>query len=138
MSVTYITRILRCILFLLLAPHPQEQREIFIPCPLHFQRIQRVPQKAVYVHIPPVTEEVLHSRHELGVDVSRKGMAWIVDEDAHEHDRIVLHIAPGFGGIGQQLGDAKGGFAGGVGAGFGTLNDGRKVNEFVSILNMLL
>lgn len=92
----------------------------------------------MYVHIPPVAEEVLHSRHELGVDVPRERMSWVIDEDAHEHDRIVLHIAPGFGGIGQQLGDAKGGFAGGVGAGLGALDDGRKVNELVSILNKSL
>lgn len=92
----------------------------------------------MYVHIPPVTEEVLHSRHKFDVDVPRESMPWVVDEDAHEHDRIVLNIAPSFGGIGQQLGDAKGGFPGGVGAGFGAFNDGGKMNELVSILDMPL
>lgn len=65
-------------------------------------------------------------------------MSWVVDEDAHEHDRIVLHIAPGFGRIGQQLADTRGGFPGGVGAGFGGFDDGGKMNELISILREIV
>lgn len=57
-------------------------------------------------------------------------MTGVVGQDANQHDGIVLDVGRGARRVGEQLTDSNGGFAGGVGAGFGILDYGGEVDKF--------
>lgn len=81
-----------------------------------------------------LAQEFLHRRGKLGVEIARKGVTWVVDENADEHNRIVLHMRRGFVRFGEEFADQIGRFAGRIGTGLGTLDDTGKTHEFGSML----
>lgn len=100
---------------LLLLPHRHKRRQILIPRSLRLHKLQRLPQELLHIHVPPLPEEILHRRRELGIQIARECMTRVIDEDANQHDGIVLDIAGSLGGVGEQLANAMGGFFGCIG-----------------------
>lgn len=100
---------------LLLLPHGHERCQILIPRPLRLHELQRLAQELLYIHVPPLPEEILHRRRKLGIQIARECMARVVDEDPNQHDGIVLHVSRGLGRVGEGLANAMGGLFGGIG-----------------------
>lgn len=113
---------------LLLIPHLHHRRQILIPRPLRLHKLQRLAQKLLHPHIPSLPKQILDRARELSVEVARKRMARVVDEDANQHDGIVVDGPGGGSWVGEELANAIGGFFGGVGAGFGAFDDGGEVD----------
>ncbi len=66
--------------------------------------------------------------------MSRETVAWVIAQDAHEHNSIVLHIGWGIGRVGEVFADAMRGFFGGGGARFSGLDDAREMDELIALL----
>ena len=64
-------------------------------------------------------------------------MTRVLDEDAHQHDGIILDIGGRRRGIGQQFADAMRRLLGGIGARLGALDDSREVDEFRAMLESM-
>lgn len=119
---------------LLLPPHLQQEFEIFIPCTLLLKGFQILAEIALHVPVASCTQQFFDGRHEFGIEVPREGVARVINQDAHEHDRIVLGVIRGAGGVAEILADAQGRFFGGTGARLGGFDDSGKVDEFGSLL----
>lgn len=61
-------------------------------------------------------------------------MARVVAQDAHQHDRIVLHAGLTRGRVREELADAQGGLLCGVGTRFCGLDDGGEVEVLVALV----
>lgn len=88
--------------------------------------------------IATCAEEFFDCGYELGIKVPGEGMAWVVDQNAREHDCIVLCGVWGSGRIGEVFANAQGCFLRGIGARFGEFDNFGEVNEFGSLLFVLL
>ena len=92
---------------------------------------------ALDVQIPTSAQERFDRRHEFGIEVPRERRAWVVGQDAHEHDRIVLSGVGGASGVGEVFSNSQGCFFGCLWAGFGRFDDLREVDDFGSLLRAL-
>lgn len=61
-------------------------------------------------------------------------MARVIDEDAHQHDGIVMDIPGGRDGVAQRLANAMSGLLGCIGTGFGVFDNGREMDKFGTLL----
>lgn len=101
---------------LLFLPHSHEHCQILIPRPLRLHELKRLAQELLHIHVPPLSEEILHRRRKLSIQIARKCMARIIDENPNQHDGIVLHVPRGLGRVGEGLANVMGGLFGGIGA----------------------
>lgn len=61
-------------------------------------------------------------------------MARVIDEDANQHDGIVMDIPGGRDGVAQRLANAMGGLPGCIGTGFGVFDNGREMDKLGTLL----
>ena len=119
---------------LFLLPHLHKRCQILIPRPLSLHELQRLAQELLHAHVPPLAQEILHGTGELGIDIARERMARVIDEDAHQHDGIVMDIPGGRDGVAQRLANAMSGLLGCIGTGFGVFDNGREMDKFGTLL----
>ena len=101
---------------------------------MSLHELQRLAQELLHAHVPPLAQEILHGTGEFGIDIARECMAGIIDEDAHQHDGIVMDIPGGRDGVAQRLANAMSGLLGCIGTGFGAFDDGREMDKFGTLL----
>lgn len=70
------------------------------------------------LHMPvaAIAQELFDRGTELGIEVPRETVARVIDQDAHEHNGIVLDVVRGGARAGEVFADAMRGFFGGRGA----------------------
>lgn len=78
--------------------------------------IQVLAQIALHVPVATSAEEFFDRGDELGVEVAGEGVARVIDQDAGDHEGIVLDVVWGSCWVGEVFADSIGGFFGGVGA----------------------
>lgn len=83
----------------LLLPHLQHGRQILIPRPLRLHPLHRLAQKLLHIYVLTLSQQILDRGRELGVEIARERMARVIDEDAHQHDGIVVYMAWRRGGV---------------------------------------
>lgn len=76
---------------------------------------------------------MLHSICKGLVEVLGEGWAWIVGQDADEHNRIILNMGACIVLLGKELANLGGGGGGGLGTGLCSLDDGREVEDFLAL-----
>lgn len=121
-------------LVLLLLPHLQKRLEVLVPGALGIERIQCLAHEVLDAQVSRVPQKILDRRHELGVEIAREGVAWVVDQDADQHEGVVLHVGGGACRVGEELADSNGGLSGCRGTGLCILDYRGEVDEFVSVL----
>lgn len=77
---------------LLLPPHGEQGIQVGIECLFPLQRIQCFLENLVDTSVVSISQQMLHRVGEVLIKVLGKGRAWIVGQDANEHDRIVLDM----------------------------------------------
>lgn len=102
--------------------------------PIGLESVQVLAQVVLHVQIPPVAQKVLDHRGKFGVEIARKAVARVIRKDAHEHDRVILDMVRSAVRSGKVFADEMGGLLCGGGTRFGSLDDLRKVDEFISLL----
>lgn len=122
------------ITLLLLLPHLQYDCQILIPRSVRLHPVQRLAQKLLHIHVPTLSQQILDRRRKLDVQVARERMTRVVDEDARQHDGVVMHIPRGRDGVRQQLADSISGLFGGTRTRFGRFDDGRQMDVVGALL----
>lgn len=84
--------------------------------------------------VPTIADEVFHVCNKLGVNVARKAVARVVNQDAHEHDGIVLVVTGRVGRSGQVFANAHRSLFRSGRTGLGNFDDTREVYEFTAVL----
>lgn len=82
--------------------------------------------------ISTLTKQGFGGGDELVIEVLGKGSAWVVGENAGEHDGIVLGVAALVVLFAEKATDGIGGFAGSEGRGLGSIDDGGEVEVLVA------
>lgn len=74
-----------------LTPHGQQIIQSIVIALFCLERVERLPHHLLHAWIPSVLDQIFYSRDKFGIEVASEGLAWIVGQDADQHDGIVLN-----------------------------------------------
>jgi hypothetical protein len=79
---------------------------------------------------------VLHCIRKALVKVLREGWAWVVGQNADEHDRIVLDMGACVILLGKELANLVGGGGSSLGTGLGGFDDSWEMEDFFALTSV--
>lgn len=97
--------------------------------------VQVLAKVVLHVPVTAIAQILLDGGDKFRVKVAGEGVAWVVHQDAHHHDRIVLDMIRGRSRGGQVFANAMSSFLGCSGARLGNFDYTRQVDKFFSLLD---
>jgi len=125
-----LTRPLHAALF---GPHGEEIGQICVVGLFSVQNHHGLAQNLLDARVATVAQDVLDGGYEFGIDVAGKGGAWVIGQDANEHDGIVLNMGSRRVLHGQILADVLGGDGSSGGRRLGSFDNDGQMEDLLAL-----